>query len=397
MESLTSLGVAALLVRVGLALYIAGLSRSKNSVSATVRVICDFCVAALAFCVIGAAFFWQTSTPFLGLQPRFLLGGNPDSAGLFFQTTAMLTATAVVTGALAERARLLPVIAASALLAGIILPVTGNWIWYGWLRYLGFVDIAGAAALQVPAAVCAAVGAFVLGPRAGKYHRDGSTSVIPGHSVPLAAGGMFLMLVGWIGYVVGSAVLRQESLDGVAAEVFFAAAAAGGAALAYSHVRYGKIDMLLVMAGIVGGLAAISAGAGAVGVRAALLVGAGAGVLVPWFAVLLDLHLRVDDPIGLLAPQFVGGAWGTLAVAIFAAGTPGERLRLLGVQMLGLVTIALFSLLLSTVFFVGFKKAGRLRVREADEFDGLDLAEHDIGAYPDFQQNTIRSFHLRET
>jgi Amt family ammonium transporter len=397
MESLTALGVAALLVRVGLALYIAGLSRSKNSVSATVRVICDFCVATLAFCVIGAALFWQTSTPVLGLKLRFLLGGDADSSALFFQTTAILTATAVVTGALAERARLLPVVAASALLAGIILPITGNWVWYGWLRYMGFVDVAGAAALQVPAAVCAVVGAFVLGPRSGKYHRDGSTSVIPGHGVPLAAGGMFLILTGWIGYVVGSAVLRQGSVEGAAAEVFFAAAAAGGAALVYSHFRYGKIDLLLIMVGIVGGLVAISAGAGAVGVRAALIVGAGAGVLVPWFSVLLDLHLRVDDPIGLLAPQLVGGAWGTLAVAIFAAGTPGERLRLLGVQMLGLVTIALFSFLLSAAFFLGFKKASRLRAKEADEFDGLDLAEHDIGAYPDFQQNTIRSFHLRET
>jgi ammonium transporter, Amt family len=397
MDSLTCLGASALLVRVGLALYIVGLSRSKNSVSATVRVICDLCVASLAFCFVGAGFFWQMNTPIIGFRWGFLFGGASDPAALFFQTTAILTATAVVTGALAERGRLLPVVAASALLAGIILPITGNWVWYGWLRRMGFVDVAGAAALHVAAATCAGAGAMILGPRTGKYHRDGSSSVIPGHSMPLAVAGMFLMLVGWIGYVVGSGVLRQEPLASGPADVFFAAVAAGAGALLYSQWRYEKIDLLLILIGIVGGLVAISAGGGAVGVRAAIIIGGGAGVLSTWGAVALDLHFRVDDPIGLLAPQFIGGVWGTLAAAIFCGNSPLERLRLLAVQATGLIAIVIFSFALSAAFFHAFKKAERLRVREADEVEGLDLVEHDIGAYPDFQQNTIRSFHLRET
>ncbi len=396
MDSLTALAVAALLVRVGHALFLTGLSRSKNSASAIVRSFCDLYVGSLAFLAIGSALLWQTQTPFIGIRWQFLLGGSPDPTALLFQTAAVLTATSVVAGALAERARLMPVLAASALLCTVVLPIAGNWVWYGWLRRAGFVDVAGAAALQVPAALCAAVGARIVGPRSGKYHRDGSTAVIPGHTLPMAAVGALLTLVGWTAYVVGSALMRQEPMESAAADVFFAAVAAGGTAMIYCHFRFGKIDLLLTLIGMLGGLVASSAGAGSVGVRAAVLIGAGAGVLVPWSAVAMDLYLRIDDPIGLIAPQLAGGIWGTLAAAVFAGGTPGERLRQLAIAALGLLAIAALSILSSAALFFGLKRVASIRARDADEFDGLDLAEHDIGSYPDFQQNTIRSYHLRE-
>lgn len=396
MDLLTVLALTTLLVRVGHALFSTGLSRSKNSSSAIVRSFCDLYVASLAFFVIGSALLGQTQTAFMGIRWRFLLGGSPDPNALLFQTVAILTATSVIAGSLAERSRLMPVLAASALLAGVVLPISGNWVWYGWLRHAGFVDIAGAAALQMPAAICAVVGAKVIGPRSGKYNHDGSTAVIPGHTLPMAAVGSLLTLVGWIAYVVGSALLRQESMESAAADVFFAAIAAGGAAMIYCHFRFGKIDLLLTLIGMLGGLVAASAGAGSVGVRAALLIGAGAGVLVPWSAVALDLYLKIDDPVGLIAPQLAGGIWGTLATAAFAGGTPGERLRQLAIAALGMLSIAALSIFFSAALFYGLKLLAPLRAREADEFDGLDLSEHDIGSYPDFQQNTIRSYHLRE-
>jgi Amt family ammonium transporter len=398
MDPLIGLALVALLVRVGHALLSTGLSRSKNASSAIVRSFCDLIVTSLAFAVIGAALFWQTQTPIIGVQWKFILGGSPGGPELLFQTVAILTATSVIAGALAERARIMPVLAASGLCAGVLLPIAGNWVWYGWLRRAGFVDIAGAAALQVPAGLCAAVGTMVIGPRTGKYNRDGSTSVIPGHQLPLAAIGTLLTLIGWIAYVVGSAVLRLESTDNAAADVFFAAMAAGAAALVYSHLRYGKLDLLLTLMGMLGGLVAASAGAGAgaIGIRTAILIGACAGVLVPWTAIAIDVYLHVDDPVGLIAPQLAGGIWGTLATAAFVGGTPGERLRQLAIAAMGLLSIGLLSIAFSAAVFYGLKHLSRIRAREADEFDGLDLAEHDIGSYPDFQQNTIRSYHLRE-
>jgi Amt family ammonium transporter len=396
MDVLIEFAVATLLVRVGHALFSTGLSRSKNSSSAIVRMICDLCVASLAYWAIGSAFFSQNQNAYFGIHWSFLFGGSSDPTALFFQTAAILTATAVIAGALAERARLAPTLAASALFAGMVLPITGNWVWYGWLRRAGFVDVSGAAALQIPAAICALVGARIIGPRNGKYHRDGSASVIPGHGLPMASVGALLMLVGWIAYVTGSAIAHHEAIDSAAADVFFAAVAAAGAAVVFSNLYFGKIDLLLTLIGMLGGLVAISAGAGAVGVRAAVVIGAAAGVLVPWVAVALDLHLHIDDPIGLIAPQLAGGIWGTLAAAIFSGGSFGAHLHQLAIAVLGLLAIGALSIICSTALFQILKATTIIRAREAQEFEGLDLAEHDIGSYPDFQQNTIRSYDLRE-
>jgi Amt family ammonium transporter len=396
MDVLIELALATLLVRVGHALFSTGLSRSKNSSSAIVRTLCDLCVVSMTYWAIGSALFSQSGNAYFGVHWSFLLGGSSDPAALFFQTTGILTATAVIAGALAERARLTPILFASALVAGIVLPVAGNWVWYGWLRHAGFLDVAGAAAFQVPAAICALVGVRTIGPRNGKYHRDGSASVIPGHGLPMASVGALIVLVGWIAYVAGSAVAHHEAGEGAAAEVFFAAIAAAGAALIFSDLYFGKVDLLLTLIGMLGGLVAISAGAGHVGLRGAVFIGMIAGGLVPWTAVEMDLRFQIDDPVGLIAPQLVGGVWGTLAAAIFAAGGFGERLGHLAIAVLGLLAIGILATVCATALFQFLKRSTPIRAREADEFEGLDLAEHDIGSYPDFQQNTIRSYDLRE-
>ena len=404
--ALGACAVLALLVRVGLALYLAGLSRSRHSAGAVLRAVCDLCVATLAFWAVGAGILFQNRSPFLGFEAEVALGFTGTTATvwrvLFFASVALI-ATGPVLGAVAERSRFFSTCGSSILLAAVVVPLAGTWViqrpTQGWLQRLGFVDVAGAAWVHVAAGVCAAAAAWAVGPREGKYHRDGSASVIPGHSVPLVAVGVLVMLVGWVGYVAGCQHWmsnRFELVDRAALNVVLAAAGGGLASLVLGHSRYGKPDVLLTLTGLLGAMVAITGGAGRVAPLWAVVIGVVAGVLVPLAAVWIDLILRIDDPAATVAVHAVGGAWGTLAVGIFVPGTFVERLKHVGVQALGLLAIAALAGVCSFALFAVMKGQGALRAKQADEFDGLDLAEHDIGAYPDFQQNTIRSYHLRE-
>ncbi len=186
-------------------------------------------------------------------------------------------------------------------------------------------------------------------------------------------------------------------MDGAAANTLLAAAAGGAAALGAAQFRYGKPDVSFLFSGLLGGLVAISASAGGVSPRSAVAIGAVAGLIVPFAANMLDLQFRLDDPSGLIAVQGIGGAWGTLAAAIAVTNSDIGFFHHLLAQISGLVTIVLLSSIISVALFAALRSTIGLRPREADEFEGLDLVEHDIGAYPDFQQNMIKSYHLRET
>jgi Amt family ammonium transporter len=222
--------------------------------------------------------------------------------------------------------------------------------------------------------------------------------MIPGQWQVVAGVGVAAMLAGWAPYLVGCLLYtHNESLVGRAATDALLAAAAGGlAGLLLGHFRYGKPDVILTLFGFLGGLVSIAAGAGRVGAPAAVLLGGVAGIIVPLSAVWIDLIGRIDDPVGVIAVHGVGGLWGTLAAGFLTHGTAAHRLWQTGIQAMGILAIGALSLVLSLALFALLKSSVRLRVSEADEFDGLDLAEHDIGAYPDFQQNTIKSYHLRE-
>jgi Amt family ammonium transporter len=283
-------------------------------------------------------------------------------------------------------------------LAGIVVPLAARWAWFGWLARLGFVDAAGASVVHLSAGAFAAAGAMLVGPRTGKYNRDGSANMVPGHNVPLAAVGALLMLVAWPPYVAGGASLHgvASSTGGEAMNVMLAASAAGVASMALAHVRYGKPDVLLSLIGFMGGLVSITAAGGSVGTVSAVVVGAVAGVVVPLAAVNLDLVARLDDPTAAVAIHAVGGFWGTLAAGMFAPTTIADRFRLTAIQAVGALVIAALAGGIAVGLFAALKATSGLRVSEADEYDGLDLAEHDIAAYPDFQQTTIKSYHLRE-
>jgi Amt family ammonium transporter len=302
----------------------------------------------------------------------------------------VLVATGIVPGVLAERARFWPILAGSLVLGGLIVPVAMLWAkgGHGWLQKLDLIDVGGAAWLHLPGALGAAVGAYFVGPRSGKFNRDGSSTAIPGHSLPLAGIGVFVLLVGFFLFVAPG----MGSMN-----VLLAAASGGLAGVLLSHFRYHKPDIHLTLAAVLGALVAISAGADRVPGIAAVLIGAVAGVLIPMAILTLDVVVRIDDPTGQIAIHGLGAIWGLIAAPLLASGlSAGERFKHLGVQLLAILTIGLLTIALSGAIWVLLKNLTKIRASEADEFDGLDLAEHDIGAYPDFQQTMIKSYHLRE-
>ena len=398
MQTIALLGTAVLLMRVGQVLYATGMCRSKNAAGTATRVVADLCVSVLLFWAVGAAVLGQRSNGVFGVDTKLLLGASGGTAETFFYAAVVLVATGAVGGTLAERSKFLPACAASALLAGLVVPVASNWAWGGWLARWGFRDVAGASSVHLAAGVCAAAGAALVGPRTGKYNRDGSANMIPGHNIPLAAAGVLAMLAAWVPYVLGCALLHGGAGDNFATpmNVLLAAAAGGAVSIGIAQVRYGKPDVVLSMGGVLAGLVSITAAGGTVGTGAAVLIGGVAGVLVPTAMIALDLLVHLDDPTGGVSIHGVGGLWGVLAAGIFAPVGFADRLKLLGVQAVGAVAVVLLAGVLSVALFAALRATVGLRLREADEYDGLDLAEHDIGAYPDFQQTTIKSYHLRE-
>ena len=400
-----ALTAGVLLLRIGQGAYSVGLSRARNSASASMRGLCDLCVAILAFWAVGAAILFHGGSRFFGVERGLLFGVSIGTHGmpaaLLLGSIVVSIATGAVVEAAGERSRFFPLVAASVLLAGLVVPVAGNWATSGWLARLGFVDPAGASWVHLTGGVCAAVAAWAVGPRQGKYNRDGSVNMMPGHSLPLARIGAMLMLAGWLPYVGAMLMVfcgagQAATADSACLNVLLAGAAAGLTGLLYSQARYGKPDVGHTLMGMLAGLVAITAAAGVVASYWAVLIGAVAGCLVPVASIWIDRYARIDDPVGSVAIHGVGGLLGTLAVGLFAAGNLAEHARHFGVQLLGALAIAGLSALGSLALFVSLRSAFDLRVSELDEFDGLDLAQHDIAAYPDFQQNTIRSYHMRE-
>jgi Amt family ammonium transporter len=312
-----------------------------------------------------------------------------------------LIATGLIGPAVAERSRFVVPIVAGLLLAVVVIPISARWVWFGWLHRLGFIDVAGAVPIHLSGAMCALAAVLCAGPRTGKYNRDGSTNGIPGHHVPLISIGAALMLVGWLPYVMAASLLHA-SIGGMAEaaraalNALIAAAAGGFAAAAVAHIRSHRNDLTVTCAGMLCGAVALTAAGGSVGLWASAVLGALAGWLAPIVLLELDLYLRVDDPGGGIAVHGVGALVGTIGVAVVSTGSVSMKVHQLGVQVLGLIVVGGFGFVCSFVLLAVLKSVLGMRVRDGDEFDGLDLAEHDINAYPDFQQTTIKSYHLRE-
>ena len=322
---------------------------------------------------------------FVGNTPAFVL----------FQTVFAATAATIVSGAMAERTKFSSYVIYSAFISLIIYPVVGHWAWGslagissgGWLEGLGFVDFAGSTVVHSVGGWAALIGAALLGPRIGKYSKEGKPHAIPGHSITLAALGVFILWFGWFGFNPGSEAAADGAIGHIAMTTNLSAAAGAVLTMIVTWIRYGKPDVSMTLNGALAGLVAITAGCANVSMPGAIAIGAMAGILVVFAVEFVERVLKIDDPVGAVSVHGVCGAFGTLMVGLFATEGGlfyGGGFSLLGVQALGVISVMAWTMGTAFILFFTIKKTTGLRVDENEEIQGLDLHEHGSEAYADF-------------
>ena len=386
-------GALVFFMQAGFALLETGLTRAKNAANIIMKNVMDAAAGAVVFFLVGFGLMFGPSLGGLigtgGFALTGLGGSDPTWVALFFffQVVFAATAATIVSGAVAERVNFAAYLVVSVVLCGLIYPVFGAWAWGGllagggWLEDLGFHDFAGSTVVHSVGGWAALAGALVVGPRVGKYAPDGTPRTIHGHSLPQAALGVFILWVGWFGFNAGSTLSGSTAIAGIAVNTLLSSAAGAIAAMAATWVRSGKPDVGMTLNGVLAGLVASTAGCDVVLPIGALGVGAVAGVLVVRAATWIERR-GVDDPVGAVAVHGVCGAWGTLAVALFAAD--GPSLAALGVQATGVAAAFLWTFPLAFGLFHLLRRTMGLRIDGETETDGLDLHEHGTVAYPEF-------------
>jgi Amt family ammonium transporter len=296
---------------------------------------------------------------------------------------------------MAERTKFSSYVIYSAFISLIIYPVVGHWAWGslagisdgGWLEGLGFVDFAGSTVVHSVGGWAALIGAALLGPRIGKYSKEGKPHAIPGHSITLAALGVFILWFGWFGFNPGSEAAADGAIGHIAMTTNLSAAAGAVLTMIVTWIRYGKPDVSMTLNGALAGLVAITAGCANVSMPGAIAIGAMAGILVVFAVEFVERVLKIDDPVGAVSVHGVCGAFGTLMVGLFATDGGlfyGGGFSLLGVQALGVISVMAWTMGTAFILFFTIKKTTGLRVDENEEIQGLDLHEHGSEAYADF-------------
>jgi ammonium transporter, Amt family len=389
--------VAAALVffmQAGFAMVETGFTRAKNAVNIMMKNLLDFAMGSLAFWAIGfGVMFGATSTGWFGTSGFFLsdfqVGGDPWVLAFWmFQVVFAATAATIVSGAMAERTKFSGYLIYSAVVSAVIYPVFGSWAWGGlykgggWLESLGFIDFAGSTVVHSVGGWASLAGAIVLGPRMGKYMKDGKIKPILGHNLPLAALGVFILWLGWFGFNPGSTTAANKDIAMIFVNTNLAAAAGCILAMTTSWIKFGKPEIGMSLNGTLAGLVAITSPCASVTPLSAVIIGAAAGVIVV-LAVLFFDKIKVDDPVGAISVHGVCGAWGTLAAGFFNIG--GTSAKIIGVQILGIATCFLWVFPTAFILFKLIDKTIGLRVTPEEELEGLDIAEHGGNAYPDFE------------
>ena len=367
----------------GFAMVETGFTRAKNAGNIVMKNVMDMCLGSIVFWVLGFGLMFGTDIGgFIG-APDFFVKGDygasyPSTAYFIFQTMFCATAATIVSGAMAERTNFLSYCIYSAAISLLIYPVSGHWIWGGgWLSQMGFHDFAGSTAVHMVGGLCALAGAKMVGPRIGKYTKEGKPVAIPGHNLPLGALGVFILWFCWFGFNCGSTTAATYNLGDIAMTTNLAAAATL-VTLIVTWVRYGKPDISMTMNGALAGLVAITASCDVVNDYEALFIGAVAGVVVVFAVEFFDKVVKIDDPVGAISVHGVCGALGTLFTGIFGEGCSFIT------QMIGFVAVAAYTLILAFILFFVLKKTIGLRVTEKEEIDGLDMHEHGCSAYANF-------------
>lgn len=405
--------LAAILVffmNLGFAAVEAGFARAKNTVNILSKNFIFFAVSSLGFLLLGWGLMFGGDNPFVGTSHLFILGGGdlafydstltsnvPFWGKFFFQLVFCGTAATIVSGAVAERIKYVAFIIFSFVLTLIIYPIVGHWVWGGgWLSDMGFMDFAGDAVVHSLGGWGALSGALILGPRIGKYGKDGKAKAIPGHSLSLAVIGLFVLWLGWFGFNPGSTMSFQNPADVVSILMTTntAAIAAVLTSTITSWIYLGKPDLGMTINGCLAGLVGITGSCAYVSVLSSLIIGAIAGVLVVFLVVFFD-KIKIDDPVGATSVHLGCGTFGTLCVGLFAQeGVTSLSTRnglffgggfgLLGTQIVGILAIGIFGFVTTALVWLALKKTIGIRVSTEEEIAGLDIGEHGNMAYPDF-------------
>ena len=398
-------------MQAGFAMVEAGFTRAKNTGNILMKNLMDFCIGTVTFITIGfSLLLGEDLLGFIG-KPGFDVFtnyANFDWSNFVFNLVFCATTATIVSGAMAERTKFISYCAYSAIISGLIYPIEAHWIWGGgWLAQMGFHDFAGSCAIHLVGGVCAIIGAKILGPRIGKFTKDKSGKItkvnaIPGHNITIGALGCFILWFGWYGFN-GAACTSVEQLGSVFLTTTMAPGVATVVCLIFTWVKYGKPDVSMCLNASLAGLVAITAPCDVTDAAGAIIIGAVAGLLVCFGVWFLDYKLHIDDPVGAVAVHMLNGIWGTIAVGLFATKTApgygiadangetmlglfyGGGFKLLGIQLIGVVTVTAWAAVTITITFLAIKAVLGLRVSEEEEITGLDATEHGLpSAYAGF-------------
>jgi len=394
-------------MQAGFAMVETGFTRAKNAGNIIMKNLMDFCIGAPLYWLVGFGIMFGAGNGFWGWLDPMTKGAYALPAGvdlyafLIFQTVFCATAATIVSGAMAERTKFSSYCIYSAAISLVIYPISGHWIWGGgWLAGLGFHDFAGSTAVHMVGGVAALVGAKILGPRIGKYGKDGKPKAIPGHSLTLGALGVFILWFCWFGFNAASTVSMEGNAIVMAGKIFvttnLAAAVATVTVMFITWFKYKKPDVSMTLNGTLAGLVAITAGCDTVSPLSAAIIGIVAGFAVVFGIEFIERTLKIDDPVGAVGVHGICGALGTLLVGLFSDGSGTATLGLLygggftqlRIQAIGVVSVIAWVAITMTIIFMAIKTFHGLRVEPEVEIAGLDISEHGlVSSYADFMPN----------
>ena len=407
--------IGALLVffmQCGFAMVETGFTRAKNAGNIIMKNLMDFCIGTVVFSLLGFGLMMSEDyvAGFIGVPNlnMFTDWMNFDWNSFVFQLVFCATAATIVSGAMAERTKFSAYCVYSAIISLVVYPIEAGWVWngQGWLAQLGCIDFAGSIVIHMVGGISALVGAIILGPRIGKYGKNGKVNAIPGHSITLGALGVFILWFAWYGFN-GAAAEDGARLGQILLTTTIAPAVATVTTMLFTWIKNGKPDVSMCLNASLAGLVAITAGCADVDAIGAAVIGIVSGILIVVAVEFVDIKLKIDDPVGAFSVHGVNGMWGGLAVGLFATGFGqnvvtglfyGGGFAHLGKQALGFVTFVAWTVVCMIIVFTIIKKTVGLRVTKDEEMKGLDICEHGlISAYADFMPIGVGTASLDET
>ena len=386
-------------MQAGFAMVETGFTRAKNAGNIIMKNLMDFCIGTVVFMFLGFGILLGEDAlgGFIGIPTLGIITdyANFDWSNFVFNLVFCATTATIVSGAMAERTNFLSYCIYSGIISAVVYPIEAHWIWGGgWLAQMGFHDFAGSCAIHMVGGFSALIGAWMEGPRLGKYNKDGTPNAIPGHNVVIGALGCFILWFGWYGFN-GAAATNGPQLASIFATTTIAPAIATVTCMIFTWVKYGKPDVSMCLNASLAGLVGITAGCDTMDAMGAFFVGVVSGLLVCFGVWFCDYVIRVDDPVGAVAVHFCNGVWGTIAVGLFATTSApsceinglfyGGGIHQLVLQLTGVGSVLLWTGVTMFIVFKVIDKIFGLRVTDQEQLDGLDIHEHGMNAYYGFR------------